>query len=93
MSGVSSAKIAAAARLYPTFLLRRLCECQIAQIPTDDGVDVCVDSGLLHRHRAHLRVGHARGGTSSRVPRASINPITLKPAPPTATKIQSYAGT
>ena len=48
-------------------LLRRLCERQIAQISADDGVDVCVGSGPLHRHRTHLRC-HARGGTSAPVP-------------------------
>ena len=74
-------------------LLRRLCEGQIAQIPADDSVDVCVDSGPLHRHPTHVRGGHARGGGSSRVPRARSSPIRLKPTLSTAKKTESYART
>ena len=56
-------------------LLRRLCERQIAQISADDGVDVCVDSGSLHRHPTHLSalVMRAAAGVHG-FPRASRQP-------------------
>jgi hypothetical protein len=87
--GLQDRAAALLARLWSEHLLLRLREGQIAQISTNDGVHVCVDSGVLHRHPSHLRLGHARGGGSSPVPRARRSPIRLKPTPPSAKKSQS----
>jgi 5'-methylthioadenosine phosphorylase len=53
----------------------------IAQIPADDGVDVCIDSGPLHRHRTHLLVPSC--------PRR--HEITIPPRQDEANQTENYA--